>query len=311
MRHPTGWILITFLCLALPLGSSAYEANSGTFSAPFLKIGAGARATAMGDAQVAVTSDSGSIYWNPAGLAFIEGGDLTFTHNEWLTDTRYEFFSAGYRLGRVGVFGGGASYLSYGDIPGYDNFGNPTGTFTASDMAIYLSYARNLFGGICIGISGKYIQQKIGAEGGDAYAVDLGGIWVSPLVGLSFGASIANIGTELTFVNEGAKLPLIARGGFAYRLPLPAKNVAFLTAFDLVKMSGEEMQYHLGSEITLYDLVSIRLGYKGSTDIEGFSTGVGISHSLGNIGLRVDYSFSSISESEFGDAHRITLGMSF
>lgn len=43
----------------------------GTTTANFLEIGLGASGNAMGDAQVAHTTDLMSIYWNPAGMAFM------------------------------------------------------------------------------------------------------------------------------------------------------------------------------------------------------------------------------------------------
>lgn len=303
--------LILFILLTLPIIALAADENTGTYAAPFLNIGVSARATAMGEAQVATTNDSSSIYWNPAGLVRIEKGDLTFTHNEWLVDTRYEFFSIGYSLGRLGTFGGGLSYLSYGDIAGYDEMGNPTGIFSAKDMAVYLSYARSLFTDIHVGANFKYIQQKIGSESGSAYAGDLGVLYDTPLKGLCVGFSGANMGTELKFINESAKLPIVMRGGFAYTLPIPGENFSLLAAFDLVKPQGNRLQYNLGTELTVINTILIRLGYKGNTDLEEYSTGVGVSHDLGGIGLRVDYSYSTISEADFGDAHRITLGLGF
>ena len=46
-------------------------AKVGTTAAQFLKIGVGARALGMGGAQVGVTGDICSIYWNPAALSRI------------------------------------------------------------------------------------------------------------------------------------------------------------------------------------------------------------------------------------------------
>ena len=59
------------LCLLL------YSQNSGgqdtTDAASFLKIGAGARAIALGSAFVAVADDASAVYWNPAGMTQLSG----------------------------------------------------------------------------------------------------------------------------------------------------------------------------------------------------------------------------------------------
>ena len=41
----------------------------GSSAVPFLTIGIGARATAMGGAFTSVASDVTALYWNPAGIA--------------------------------------------------------------------------------------------------------------------------------------------------------------------------------------------------------------------------------------------------
>ena len=45
--------------------------SRGTTTANFLKLGAGARAEAMGGAYAAVADDATALYWNPAGLTRI------------------------------------------------------------------------------------------------------------------------------------------------------------------------------------------------------------------------------------------------
>ena len=45
--------------------------NVGTTAAPFLEIGAGARAVAMGGAFTAIADDPMSLYWNPAALKYL------------------------------------------------------------------------------------------------------------------------------------------------------------------------------------------------------------------------------------------------
>jgi hypothetical protein len=67
--------------------------NNGTVSAAFLEIGVGARAEAMGGAYASEAGRAEMIYWNPAGLAYLDGLSTTFTHTEWLADLTFDFFA--------------------------------------------------------------------------------------------------------------------------------------------------------------------------------------------------------------------------
>jgi long-subunit fatty acid transport protein len=72
--------------------------RAGISTLQFLKIGVGGRATAMGDAFIAVADDASSLYWNPAGLSQSMENQIFFSHNEWVVDIQHEFAGAVYHL---------------------------------------------------------------------------------------------------------------------------------------------------------------------------------------------------------------------
>jgi long-subunit fatty acid transport protein len=88
------------LLAGLPaLAGAAQEFEKvGTIGGQFLKIGIGARATAMGSAFVSVADDASAIYWNPAGVARVSKNVATINHAAWLADT--SFTQAAYLLPR-------------------------------------------------------------------------------------------------------------------------------------------------------------------------------------------------------------------
>ena len=80
-------------------------ADAGYSSANFLKIGMGARAAAMADSFTAVADDATAIYWNPAGLALVNGTSLSTTHGQWLQGVSNDFFALSHQLEGNSVLG--------------------------------------------------------------------------------------------------------------------------------------------------------------------------------------------------------------
>ena len=75
LRRTTGFPgVAAALCLALLCAVPARAA--------FLDLGAGARATGMGNAFVAVDDDAYAIYYNPAGLALLEQSELATSYTK-------------------------------------------------------------------------------------------------------------------------------------------------------------------------------------------------------------------------------------
>ena len=78
-----------FLCMLVLLTILKPIYGQSEAGAVFLLISPGARAGGMGEAQVAVANDVYASYWNPAGLAFLEGSELAMMHVNWLPNLTY------------------------------------------------------------------------------------------------------------------------------------------------------------------------------------------------------------------------------
>ena len=110
----------------------------GTTAAQFLKISSGGRGLAMGSANVAITNNLSSSFWNPAGLAHVKGIQVYFENNGWLAGTDYNFGSFGFEWPRVGVLSLSITMLTTPDDL-VRTIEKPTGTgekFNAQDMSI-------------------------------------------------------------------------------------------------------------------------------------------------------------------------------
>src|SRR6478672_5641388 len=80
--------LIGLLTPGLAGAANIFE-KVGTFDGQFLKIGVGARAEGMGGAFVAVSDDASALYWNCAGIARIEGSQLSLNNAIWIADMQF------------------------------------------------------------------------------------------------------------------------------------------------------------------------------------------------------------------------------
>lgn len=287
------------LVIALGCPAWAIHKKAGVSGAQFLKIGVGARPAAMGEAFVAVSDDVTSIYWNPAGLLKTKDKELVFVHNQWLEDTSYQFigFSQATEKGKMGI---GLSYLGYGEMIGRDKEANPTGNFTAFDMALSLSYSQAIKE-INTGATLKLIHQKNEQEQAQTIALDLG-MQTSLKDNLLLGASLSNLGPKIKFISQKDPLPLTTRIG-VFLTPFPNFSLLSLynlkIACDVVKPIDDEFQINYGTEYQLKD-ISFRLGYQTDSDF-GITTGLGLK--IGS--YQLDYAY--IPWGDLRDTHRFSI----
>ena len=95
-------ILFLILWIGLPLFAQK-PIRVGTTAAEFLSVGYGAVGCAMGDAYVSVVDDISGIYWNPAGLAFMEQSQTLFTYQPWIAEINTFFVATGLVLPGIGM----------------------------------------------------------------------------------------------------------------------------------------------------------------------------------------------------------------
>jgi hypothetical protein len=210
MKREIKHIAIFFLIQVIGVsGLVLAQDRVGTTAANFLEIGVGGAATAMGDAHVGFTNDITSMYWNPAGLAYMERNEAMFIHQPWVVDISSSFAAVGIVLPGIGTVGLGINTMDYGEEEVTNEyFQEGTGeTWSASDIAFSISYGRRLAPWFAFGATGKYISSKIWHTSANAVAVDMGVIvntkFFSPTGeqadGIKIGMSISNFGTHLKY----------------------------------------------------------------------------------------------------------------
>jgi hypothetical protein len=282
--------------------SSLYAGGETGLAA--LKIGAGARATAMGEAFVAIADDASGVFWNPAGSAWTNKRQAHFTYNSWIQGIHHNIASMTTPT-RYGSFGIG---LMLNSIDGFERrtiaSEEPLGTFSAHDFSLLLNYSRLLRPGLSLGVNLKYLNEKIYLDDANSYMIDLGVRYQAALPGLFVAASLQNFGYSTQMAQEKIRLPRTLRLGAAYRLPV--KLVQMMLALDYVQVLKEDSYLNVGTEMFVLPALALRLGYQTGFEEKGLSAGFGV-----NIGrVEIDYAYVPFGR-DLGDSHRFSLTLAF
>jgi len=188
----------------LPQGRIEDASFVGVRAAEFLTIPVGARAIAMGSAFTSVADDISSIWWNPAGLGFVDQKQVMLTVVDYTLDLTYSYGAAAFPVADGNVVLGG--FFGYLDIPDMEitTVSSPDGTgnvFNAYDFQAGGSFAYHLSDRFVAGLNCKYVHQDVyNNVGGSAFAIDAGAIYHTELADkeIRFAFSIQNLGTNIT-----------------------------------------------------------------------------------------------------------------
>ncbi|MDI6782300.1 MAG: PorV/PorQ family protein, partial [bacterium] len=289
-------ILLGVWLTIIPCQAEAARADAGQF----LRIGAGARASGMGEAFCAVSDDTYALYYNPAGLCQLTQKQLSFTHNKWLRDLRYEslLYAKPYNLKELGAWGASISCLDMDELIGRDKDSKPIENFGAKDVAIQLSSGLMFGTDKSFGMSLKYVQQAIENEDSSALAVDIGLLSQNPLKNIKWGMAIQNIGTRIRFIDKKETLPFIYRGGISWKVP----EDNLLLAADITKPIDNDCRLSFGLEHLTTAVLTLRCGYTFKKDLDNvFSFGAGFNFPV----YQIDYAY--VPHDDLGGTHRFSI----
>lgn len=287
------------------------RAASGTEAASFLDIPVGAAANAQGAAYSAQANNAYATVWNPAGLGFLEGPEATGSHVAYLETVHYEHLGAAIPLphdDEAGMpsqgVGAAIQYLGSGDIDSRDEDGNPQGTFTSAFAAYSLAYGQRVTDEWSMGVTGKWITEKISDATAKGYAADIGTLY-RPSKQLAVAGVLANVGSKIKFVNEANDLPTAARLGATY-LWRPQWQFSLEGAY---RRSGL-VSGHAGVEWRYGNMLSVLTGYNTARAKElGVAAGVSAGVSLYWLGQEFGYAWTPFGA--LGAAHTLSIVVRF
>jgi hypothetical protein len=254
--------IFLYFSFLLPYAALSQTNTNGSNSSaiptavPFLLITPDSRSGAIGEAGVAISPDANANYWNPSKLAFIEGNDdLSVSYSPWLRtlvpDVSLSYLAYAHKLDDRNTFGASLRYFNLGSIDLRDGIQTPLGTYIPNEFSLDGSFARKFGNDLSLGLSLRYIHSSLAngpysgqqVKAGNAIAADISLFYKKPMQEFgndalfSFGADISNIGSKISYTDNGTKyfLPTNLRIGAANTLNLDQYN-QLTFALDLNKL---------------------------------------------------------------------------
>lgn len=209
------------LCAFIP---SAAQEGRNAYS--FLSIPTSSRVYGLGGTNIAVIDDDISLAeQNPALLGPEIGRQAVFSYMHWIGSSNFAGVRYGQGAGEHGAWSVGLRYLGYGEMAGYDEFGQQTGAFSPSDFVAEGTYAHDFTYRLRGGISIKGIYSSYERYSAFALGADLGLNYYDEERDMSLSVSLKNMGGQLKrFADTYDHLPFdiqlgwmqgIGEGGFS------------------------------------------------------------------------------------------------
>lgn len=267
-------------------GGTARAATADALASPFLALGAGARAAALGQAYTAIADDATTVHWNPAGLPDLPRQNASFTHAGLMGGAfAHDRAAWGRPWGKNGGVGLDVQHLGAGALDRVDGTGTVVGGFTPRDVAAALAFARRGRAG-AIGVAAKWIQRRVD-DSARTFAGDVG--LLTPFFfgnRVRFGAAAANLGGRLRFGDETESVSPVYRAGL----------VARGGPFTFVTIDGEKRGGDTSVRAGLEHAVegargglALRVGYDGALAADDGPGGLGGGIGVGFRNIKIDY----------------------
>ncbi len=325
MRLKIGFVMLLMGLFSASQAFAGSPGRLGTAGAQELRIPVGSRATAMGGAVIADVSGTEALFWNPAGVANVQGSEVAFSYLTYIADIKLNYFGFTTNLGNFGSVGASAKILDIGDIVmTTEEYPEGTGTtYSPNIFVLGLTYSRRMTDMVCFGTTMTYIYEEIMRQTASGVAFDFGFQYSSGLKGLRFGVVMKNYGPNMRF--DGADFEYFMRPteddpqavnktmrlvSAPFELP---SFIQFGTSYDVVSMANSKVtisgnfqgnsftddEYRGSVEYCFGEMFSLRGGYVYSVQSDylyGATFGAGVNLNIGGSKLAFDYCYATVTE---------------
>lgn len=309
---------LTLALTILVMSTALFAINdkAGTSGFTFLKLNFSTKAAAMGNAYTGNGAGTDGVSFNSAALAQVENMEIS---------TGYMNYIEGIHIGSVAlvkpinesfgmsVFG---HFLSAEEdrtiIDGSGDYIGTNGTFGMSDLIVGAGVGMKFNESVDVGVTAKYIQQKLDDAISTAVAFDISILHQTPNPSVKVGLAYKNVGKQLSYNTDEENeenLPTEFVGGIYYH------KERFSAVLDVSKPNDFDLMARFGAEYGIHELLSLRAGYKSNAGdwrnggdwelFSGLSFGAGFSWKK----YMIDYAVSSYGD--LGMVNQISLAYQF
>ncbi|MCD4777247.1 MAG: PorV/PorQ family protein [Candidatus Aegiribacteria sp.] len=290
-----------------------------------MKIGLGARGTAMAGAFIATADDPSAAFWNPACLVRVPGTQVQFSGMQWFADILYGAGVVSHEIAGVGTFSAQFAMLQSGDMD-VTTVAHPEGTgetFSCNDMVAGISFSRMLTDRFSAGMTVKYVREQWDDISAGGIAVDIGTLYDTGFKTLRIGMTIQHFGGELTpggeyttyysggdstEVYEPYSMPMVFKLGMA--MDIINRGPHFLTVeIDGIHPNDNVEELGIGTEYWYNNMFALRGGYCINTDEEGLTAGAGFNIPVSGKTISLDYAYADWNRLDM--VHQASLGFAF
>ncbi|WP_435139712.1 type IX secretion system protein PorQ [Formosa sp. A9] len=188
----------------------------------FLNLVSSPRQAALGGKVLTnVDYDVTQALYNPATINVEMDNQLALNYTSHLGAVSYGTAAYAYTWDRrTQTFHGGITYVNYGEFDGYDEAGNPTGTFSGSESALSLGYALRVgISDFYVGTNLKLITSKLEQYSSFGAALDFGILYINDDLDFNATLVVRNLGTQITtYAGNREPLPLEIDFGMSQKL---------------------------------------------------------------------------------------------
>ncbi len=296
-----------FAALATLTAAPAHAAPAGF---AFLEVPATARAAAMGGAYSAVADGAEASFWNPAGLAGVQGTQFSATHVESFEGLKHDQFALAGRMWGGGLSGSLRAMYSQ-PIDERDDLGNLVGSFGSHDLEFQAAYGRTFGSRVRGGFELQAVRERIASEAATTWSGSAGVTWdPAALRGARVAFVAQHLGPAANYVIDGQRggdmaLPMAVQSGVSWNRAA-GHGLDYGLALDTRFARGRQGILAAGGELRSTTGAALRLGWRVNDDIANVSAGLGWRIGRAN----VDYAWVP-SKLDLEDTHRFSFGAQF
>jgi len=309
--------------------------NLGTSGAQFLEIPVGARATSLGSAFAGFSDDATGVFWNPAGIVRIKNNAAHFSYMNWFDMFDFNAASISFSSEGIGTFAASVIVLQM-DKQEVTTEAQPNGTgryYDAQDLSLGLTYAKYLTDRFSVGLTFKYIRQRIWNESAQGVAFDVGTQYRLDFQNLIIAMKMSNFGADLQFegedlivthdVNQNVPKNRLTKAQLETEdFPLPLSFQVGITldlytsnflnirgGLDAIHPNDNTERITAGIEFSFFDRLFLRGGYKFNYDDTKYTFGAGANIPVASTRISFHYAYSLYDI--LPSVHRISLDLDF